>query len=267
MKKLFGNVQTLRAAPLHHDSPAPAIRHPLPSDMPHTTTPEPQPPHETPPARRPARLRTTLSEVQQALAQCQQDLADCQAREAGALRLAAHDALTGLPNRRAFVQQSGRALQQHAKAAHVFCLLFIDLDGFKAVNDELGHAAGDALLQVVGERLQHGMRRDDFVCRLGGDEFVCLLPNLQSTAQARVLADKLLQAITAPCRLGRMTVTVGATVGAAIFPRDGHNLTSLLAHADRAMRKAKLHKPLRQRGAAAALSAPAGRPPVGARPA
>jgi diguanylate cyclase (GGDEF)-like protein len=219
--------------------------------MPHTHTPEPRPLHETAPPNLAASLPVSLSEVQQALAQCQQELAECQAREAGALRLAAHDALTGLPNRRAFVQQTGRTLQEHAKEAQVFCLLFIDLDGFKAVNDELGHAAGDALLQVVGERLQHGMRRDDFVSRLGGDEFVCLLPNLQSTAQARLLAGKLLQAITAPCRLGRMTVTVGATVGAAIFPRDGQCLTTLLAHADRAMRKAKLHKLPQQRGALA----------------
>jgi diguanylate cyclase (GGDEF)-like protein len=244
-----------------------AHRHPLPADMPDTRTPETEPLQETPSSRLSVIAPASLPEVQLALAQCQQELADCQAREAGALRLAAHDALTGLPNRRAFVQQSGRALQQHAKEAHVCCLLFIDLDGFKAINDELGHAAGDELLQVVGERLQHGMRRDDFVGRLGGDEFVCLLPNLQSTAQARVLAGKLLQAITAPCRLGDLTVTVGATVGAAIFPRDGHNLTALLAHADRAMRKAKLRKFPRQREAALAPLALRERARIGTRPA
>ena len=184
----------------------------------------------------------SLAALQQALAQAQEALAACEAREAVALRLAAHDALTGLPNRRAFAQQTRQALQEHARLARVFCLLFIDLDGFKAINDDLGHAAGDALLQVVGQRLVHGMRHDDFVGRLGGDEFVCLLPNLQSTAQARVLADKLVQAIEAPCQLAGQTVRVGATVGAAIFPRDGRTIPALLAHADLVMRHAKVHK-------------------------
>jgi diguanylate cyclase (GGDEF)-like protein len=192
-------------------------------------------------------LKHTLAQCQQALAQCQLALAECQAREQAALRMAAQDALTGLPNRRAFVQRTGRELQEHAQQAHTFCLLFIDLDGFKAINDELGHAAGDALLQLVGQRLAHGMRRDDFVSRLGGDEFVCLLPNLQGTAQARRLAAKLIEAVTAPCSLGPLTVQVGATVGAAIYPRDGHNLPALLAHADREMRHAKGHKLLPRR--------------------
>jgi diguanylate cyclase (GGDEF)-like protein len=200
-----------------------------------------------------------LAALRLELAQCQQALAECQAREEMALRMAAHDALTGLPNRRAFVQQTSRTLQQHAKQAHAFCLLFIDLDGFKAINDELGHAAGDDLLQVIGQRLMHGMRRDDFVGRLGGDEFVCLLPHLQSTAQARVLADKLVDAIRAPCRVGRTTVTVSASVGAAIYPRDGHSLTALLAHADRAMRQVKAHKLPQRRPAAAALTPPRAR--------
>ncbi len=85
----------------------------------------------------------SLVALQQALAQSQQALAECRAREVAALRLAAHDALTGLPNRWAFVQQTSRALQEHASSAQVFCLLFIDLDGFKAINDDLGDAAGD----------------------------------------------------------------------------------------------------------------------------
>jgi diguanylate cyclase (GGDEF)-like protein len=183
-----------------------------------------------------------LQAASAALAACQLALAESRAREQMALRMAAHDELTGLPNRRAFVQQSGRALHDHSLHAHVFCLLFIDLDGFKAVNDELGHASGDALLQVVGRRLTHAMRRDDFVGRLGGDEFVCLLPNLQSSAQARVLADKVVESITAPYRVGRRIVQIGASVGAALYPRHGHTLAQLLAHADEALRGAKAHK-------------------------
>jgi diguanylate cyclase (GGDEF)-like protein len=214
-----------------------AQRHPLQTEMTDATNDAsaspPSPASPTAPA---------LAALQAALAHCQQALAESQAREQMALRMAAHDALTGLPNRRAFDQQHGRALQEHARQAHVFCLLFIDLDGFKAINDELGHAAGDALLQVVGQRLVQTVRRDDFVGRLGGDEFVCLLPNLQNSAQARVLADKLVEAITAPCRVGRVTVRIGATVGSAIYPRDGHSTVSLLAHADQQMRDAKAHK-------------------------
>ena len=199
----------------------------------------------------------TLATLQLALAQCQTALAESQAREQAASRLAAHDALTGLPNRRAFSQQYGLVLQQHAREAHLLCVLFIDLDGFKTINDEMGHAAGDALLQVVGQRLAHGMRHDDFVGRLGGDEFVCLLPNLQSRAQGRVLADKLVEAIGAPCRVGGLTVRVGATVGTALFPRDGRSMAALLAHADQEMRKAKALKLPQRRAPATPLAAQA----------
>jgi diguanylate cyclase (GGDEF)-like protein len=193
-----------------------------------------------------------VGELQQALQACHRALAESQARERMAQRMAAHDALTGLPNRRAFAQHYSRTLRHHAEQARAFCVLFIDLDGFKAINDELGHAAGDALLQLVGQRLAHGMRHDDFVGRLGGDEFVCLLPHLRSAAQAQVRARKLIASITAPCQLGPQTVQVGASVGAALYPRDGHTMALLLEHADQAMRcdkASKLLPPPRRAGA------------------
>jgi diguanylate cyclase (GGDEF)-like protein len=190
--------------------------------------------------------------LQRALRDCHLALAESRAREQAALRIAAQDTLTGLPNRRAFVQQYGRALRLHAEQAHAFCLLFIDLDDFKSVNDDLGHAVGDAVLQVVGQRLMQGMRRDDFVSRLGGDEFVCLLPHLRGAAQAQALAAKLLVSITAPCRVGPHSVQIGASVGAAVFPRDGRTLEGLLEHADQAMRGDKARKCLPPRRAAAA---------------
>jgi diguanylate cyclase (GGDEF)-like protein len=186
----------------------------------------------------------TVDALRQALRACHQALAESQAREEMALRMAAHDALTGLPNRRAFVQHYSSTLHRHAEQADAFCVLFIDLDGFKAVNDELGHAAGDALLQLVGQRLAHGMRRGDFVGRLGGDEFVCLLPHLRSVAQARVLTRKLIASITAPCSVGAQTVRIGASVGAALYPRDGRTMELLLEHADQAMRGDKARKRL-----------------------
>ena len=187
-----------------------------------------------------------LADLQGQLAACRQELAEARAdltaslaREAQALHEADHDALTGLPNRRAFDLHSQSAVQLHAAQAQRLCLMFIDLDGFKAVNDRLGHATGDALLNLIGERLRHTLRRDDFVSRHGGDEFVCLLPRLSGELQALKLARQMIDAIGRPCRLGRQTVVVQASIGLALYPRDGQTVGQLLANADDAMRRAK----------------------------
>ncbi len=177
-------------------------------------------------------LRQTLLATQQALAESQQ-------RELTAWLAASRDTLTGLPNRRSFEQRASDTLRTHAQAGRSFCLLFLDLDGFKAVNDHLGHHAGDALLKVVGARLEHALRADDFVCRLGGDEFVCLLPNVQHEEEALAVSRKLITHISAPCQLGPATTQVRASVGAALYPPDGHSMQVLLARADQAMLWAK----------------------------
>lgn len=191
-------------------------------------------------------LAHELHALRDALADCQADLqatrlalAASQVREAQALFAARTDRLTGLPNRLAFDQRTTRALAVHTAQARALCLLFIDLDGFKSVNDLLGHAAGDALLKVVGARLAHGLRGDDFVSRHGGDEFVCLLPAVTGEGQALGVARKLMASVAAPCRVGSRTLRVKASVGLALFPQDARNLADLLDSADRAMRWAK----------------------------
>lgn len=149
------------------------------------------------------------------------------------------DLLTGLPDRRGLDQPLGRILSRCDGGPLKFALLFIDLDGFKAVNDRLGHAAGDQLLCVVAARLAAAMRRDDLVCRHGGDEFVCLLPDLDSEERARSLATQVLQSIARPCALGGHRVAVNASIGIAMYPRHGDSLPSLLRSADVAMYDAK----------------------------
>lgn len=188
--------------------------------------------------RNPALLRR-IDRLHRLLAQSHDAVVHLRRELAQAERTENCDLLTGLPNRRGFERPGGQVLAQHAGGPDKLALLFVDLDGFKAVNDRFGHAVGDALLQVVAARLAAGMRRGDLVCRHGGDEFVCLLPNLDSEERAVALAGDLLQAITAPCALDGRQVTVGASIGVAIYPRDGDDLPSLMRRADGAMYEAK----------------------------
>lgn len=162
-----------------------------------------------------------------------------QAREARAWELARRDPLTGLPNRMAFETHSTRVLSTHTDASRVFGLLFIDLDGFKQINDRLGHPAGDALLRIVAARLAHAVRRGDLVSRHGGDEFLCLLPELSDDERALAIARALVRAVEAPCRLGSQQVSVRPSIGIALYPRDGLTIGALVACADRAMYRAK----------------------------
>lgn len=182
--------------------------------------------------RRVLRLRQLLNDAHEALHCSRVELSQ-------AWQLAGRDTLTGLANRRGFEPPLHRELARHAESRQVLALLFVDLDGFKLVNDRLGHAVGDELLRIVGARLVAGMRRSDLVCRHGGDEFVCLLPQLHSAKRARTLAASLLRSITRPCMVGGQSVQVQASIGVAIYPRDGDTLPTLLRSADTAMYAAK----------------------------
>jgi diguanylate cyclase (GGDEF)-like protein/PAS domain S-box-containing protein len=154
-------------------------------------------------------------------------------------RRAHHDALTGLPNRHLLEQELQQAIADAAQGGEGLALLYIDLDGFKAVNDRGGHEAGDRLLREVAFRLQHGLRHRDFVARVGGDEFVALLPGCRdhdAAAQvARTLRDSLRRLYAQP----EGPVRLEASIGIACYPVDGTEGARLLAHADRAMYAAK----------------------------
>lgn len=147
-----------------------------------------------------------------------------------------YDALTGLPNRLFFNLRLHHVLRQAAAAA----LLFIDLDGFKRINDEYGHLFADRLLQVVGKRLRQMVRQHDLVARFAGDEFVVLLEKLEhGPDDAGLVADKLLATLTRPVTLEHTEIRVGASIGVACFPADATDPEQLLEQADQAMFKAK----------------------------
>ena len=158
-------------------------------------------------------------------------------------RLAHHDALTGLPNRLVFEEQLDRALERARRAGTRIALVFIDLNGFKSINDRLGHAAGDQVLQHMARRLREALRGSDSVARLGGDEFVAILESLSVERsphdEARAVAGKLLAALTPPVRLEQGPQQVGASLGIAMFPDHAQSKDRLIHLADLAMYEAK----------------------------
>ena len=162
-----------------------------------------------------------------------------QRAEAELQRFARYDALTGLPNRPFFHETLQRTLARVARERTRLALIFVDLDGFKAVNDSLGHAAGDAVLQLVAERLRAATRSSDIVARIGGDEFVVLVQSLSRADDAALVARALLDRVARPCVVAGHDLTLGASAGIAVCPEDGSEAEALLHNADLAMYRAK----------------------------
>ena len=152
---------------------------------------------------------------------------------------AAHDTLTGLPNRMMFGQRLEHALLRARRAGSRLAVLFIDLDRFKTINDTLGHEAGDALLREVATRLQGQLRASDTVARLGGDEFVVLIENVAEPVLAGNVAGKLIAVLSAGFELAGGEYNVTASIGISTYPDDGQDAQTLLQHADIAMYRAK----------------------------
>ena len=150
-----------------------------------------------------------------------------------------HDALTDLPNRQLFIDRVHEAILQASRHEEQVAVFFLDLDGFKLVNDTLGHAAGDALLRKVGKRFKKSLCQVDTVARHGGDEFLILLPHLQSKQQAAKVAQKLLDTLSAPFQLAKQDVYISASLGIALYPVDGEDSETLIQHADMAMYQVK----------------------------
>jgi diguanylate cyclase (GGDEF)-like protein/PAS domain S-box-containing protein len=150
-----------------------------------------------------------------------------------------HDALTGLPNRLAFVERLERRLAEARVSGESLGLMFIDLDHFKRINDSLGHGVGDTLLKTVAQRITDALRVGDTVARFGGDEFLVLLaPRAGAPAVAEVGA-RLLATIGEPLRAGGVSISVTPSIGIAMFPQDGLTSAELIQHADQAMYRAK----------------------------
>ena len=162
-----------------------------------------------------------------------------QRSEADLQRFARYDNLTGLPNRSFFLDTLDRTLSRAGRQRTRSALVFIDLDGFKSVNDRLGHAAGDTVLQTMAERLRAGTRSSDLVARIGGDEFTVLVQNLARADDAALVARGLLDRLARPCRADQHDVTLSASAGVSVFPEDGTDGDTLLRNADLAMYRAK----------------------------
>jgi diguanylate cyclase (GGDEF)-like protein len=169
----------------------------------------------------------------------QREIAQLKEREARAHRLVDQDELTGLFNRRCMMHRLEAAVTAASRGDHHLGVLFIDLDGFKDVNDRLGHATGDALLKAVGARIAARARKSDVVCRYGGDEFVVVLPTLTDATNARQIAEALRWRLALPYLLEGQELRVTASVGAAFFPSDGNTAEKLLQRADESMYQAK----------------------------
>lgn len=155
--------------------------------------------------------------------------------------LATHDPLTGLPNRTLVSDYMIQALERARRSGESLAVLFMDLDGFKRVNDECGHKEGDDLLRLLGKRLSSGLRSSDTVARFGGDEFLILVENLRNPADASRVAEKVLNNLASPFELEGRQVSLTASIGVSLFPQDGTDIATLIRHADAAMYAVKDH--------------------------
>jgi diguanylate cyclase (GGDEF)-like protein len=151
------------------------------------------------------------------------------------LYMANHDILTGLPNRVLLADRLATAQSMAVRNRDKLAILFIDLDGFKAVNDTFGHKAGDLLLQEVARCLEAVVRQSDTVARVGGDEFIILLNGVDSAGDSELVAKKILATFKEPILLAGKAAKIGASIGISIFPDHGNNTEKLITYADDAM--------------------------------
>jgi diguanylate cyclase (GGDEF)-like protein/PAS domain S-box-containing protein len=151
------------------------------------------------------------------------------------IRSARYDELTGLPNRKACFERLGSILAQCQRQQTRAALLYLDLNGFKRINDTYGHVMGDELLRQVAMRLKGAVRSEDAAARLGGDEFVILLPHVTHYGDASAVAEKVGSACGEPINIGEHIFNIGVSIGIALYPDHGIDPTQLMGHADRAM--------------------------------
>jgi diguanylate cyclase (GGDEF)-like protein/PAS domain S-box-containing protein len=167
------------------------------------------------------------------------DISERKAAEERMVYIAQHDFLTGLPNRMMLHDRLTQAIAHAEREQRKVAVMFLDLDRFKAINDTLGHLTGDKLLQLVAGRINSVARTSDTVSRLGGDEFAIMLPYIENTDDIAMIALKLLASIAGPCVIDGNEIEVTTSIGISVFPEDGTDSESLIAHADAAMYQAK----------------------------
>ena len=179
------------------------------------------------------------SDLRKTLLRLQQEIARVKDSEASFTHLAQHDALTNLPNRLLLRDRVDQAIGHARRDGRQVALLFLDLDNFKTINDSLGHAAGDELLQEVARRLRETLSDIDTVSRQGGDEFLVALADVDDLAVVSSLAGRMQRRLAQPFTLKGMQLVTSISIGIALFPGDGEDFDTLLRHADMAMYQAK----------------------------
>jgi diguanylate cyclase (GGDEF)-like protein/PAS domain S-box-containing protein len=168
------------------------------------------------------------------------DITQMKQHETEIANIAYHDILTGLPNRLLLFDRLKQSLAQAERSKRMLAVCYLDLDGFKPINDNYGHQAGDQLLIEIANRMQATVRSNDTVGRLGGDEFVLLLTDLENEDEFQLVVERLSHAINQPISLGEsIHVKVGVSIGITVFPTDSDDPDILLRHADQAMYYAK----------------------------
>jgi diguanylate cyclase (GGDEF)-like protein len=192
---------------------------------------------------RPSRMTSDLSceveRLRSANTELLEEIAALKQREAETLRLAERDSLTGLYNRRSMMKFLDSAIETARTREQYVGLLFIDLNDFKAINDEYGHATGDKILITIAARISARVRTDDIVCRYGGDEFVVVLANIPDPAALGRVADAVRERITLPYWVNGDEQRLTAAIGESLFPHDADDGAALLRCADTAMYKLK----------------------------
>ncbi|MCC2963222.1 EAL domain-containing protein [Massilia sp. IC2-278] len=185
-------------------------------------------------------LQRQVVPVEDGIVAIVRDITERKLAEERIFHMAHHDELTGLPNRNLMHDRIDQAIRNAARAGSGVALAFVDLDGFKLVNDGLGHKAGDELLKVVSKRMGACLRRNDTLARFGGDEFVILLPDQgQDPLALTPLLEKIRVAVTEPVQVAGQAVQVSCSMGVVMYPRDGADASALLMNADAAMYRAK----------------------------
>lgn len=154
--------------------------------------------------------------------------------------IAQHDKLTGLASRELFSDRLEQAMAMARRHHSSFAVLYLDLDEFKPINDQYGHDAGDALLQNVADRLHHCVREVDTVARIGGDEFAIILVEIETAADAELVAEKMIQVFNTKFRINGCDCRISASIGIAVYPSDSEHAEDLVRCADKAMYRAKL---------------------------
>jgi diguanylate cyclase (GGDEF)-like protein len=153
-------------------------------------------------------------------------------------RHAIHDSLTGLPNRKHFHDKLAETIVSSERGRKTFALLYLDLDGFKAINDDLGHAIGDQIIEDTARRLEQCVRKDDMVARMGGDEFVVLLRDVTPLDLTKV-AEKIIETLSRPFTISNHVLRITTSVGGSTYPQDGVDANTLIHNADSAMYETK----------------------------